>query len=174
MEQNDNPYVYEKPLRPRAAKSVRAIATVGLFAVGTAIGGSAFGAAIAASESTESQGASADQNVNLSVIDSVAETTQAFGNVASAAVAIDQPAAPIVQLPLDSAKPKAGELAITLPALPDQKFSNFSSATPSAGAGGNGSYGYGDFDDHDDDDLYKAGGNHDDDDDRDDDDDHDD
>jgi hypothetical protein len=151
MEQNDSPYVYEKPLRPRAAKSVRALATVGLFAVGTAIGGSAVGAAMAASESTDLQSTAADQNANFSVIDPVAETTDSFGN-AAAAVAIDQPESQIVQLPLQS--------AITLPALPDQNFSNFSSATPSSGASGSGSGGYSYGEDDDDDDRYESRANY--------------
>jgi hypothetical protein len=163
MEENNSPYVYEKPLRPRVAKRVRAFATVGLFAVGTAIGGSAFGSVLATSQ--EPQAETADNaNANVVVVDpATASATDAFGNVAAAVDPV--PAEPIVQVPLQQAKPNPGERALSLPVLPDQNFSNLSSATPSAGSGsqGAGSYSYGERearvghdDEDDDDDRYES------------------
>jgi len=165
MEENNSPYIYEKPLRPRGSKSIRAIAAVGLFAVGTTIGGSAFGAALGINQ--EAQTVSADvANANLVLVDP-AETnvdTDSFGNVTAAAV---DPISTetIVQVPLQQAQPKPSERALSLPVLPEKNFSNLSSATPSAGSGsqGSGSFSYGQrearigHDDYnDDDDRYES------------------
>lgn len=164
MEENSNPYIYEKPLRTRGSKSVRTIAAVGLFALGTTIGGSAFGAALGINQDAQTESADA-ANANLVVVDP-AETnvvTDSFGNVSAAA--IDPiPVEPIVQVPLQQAQPKLSERALSLPVLPEQNFSNLSSATPSAGSGslGGGSYSYGErearvsHDEDDDDDRYES------------------
>ncbi|MFM2030991.1 MAG: hypothetical protein RI927_611 [Actinomycetota bacterium] len=42
MENNDSPYVYEKPLRAKGARFTKAVTAVGLVAFGTVIGGGAF------------------------------------------------------------------------------------------------------------------------------------
>ncbi|MEY4639843.1 MAG: hypothetical protein RLY13_841 [Actinomycetota bacterium] len=164
MEENNSPYIYEKPLRPRGSKSVRAIAAVGLFAIGTTVGGSAFGAALGINQAAETETADA-ANANLVVVDPV-ETkvdTDSFGNVAAATVD-PVPAEPIIQVPLQQAKPKPSERALSLPVLPEQNFSNLSSATPSAGSSGQGggSYTYGErearagHDEDEDDDRYES------------------
>jgi hypothetical protein len=164
MEENSSPYIYEKPLRPRGSKSIRTIAAVGLFAVGTTIGGSAFGAALGINQEAQTESADA-ANANLVLVDP-AETnvdTDSFGNVTAAAV---DPISSetIVQVPLQQAQPKPSERALSLPVLPDQNFSNLSSATPSAGSGsqGGGSYSYGErearvsHDGDEDDDRYES------------------
>lgn len=129
MEENNSPYIYEKPLSPRRSKRVLSIASLGLFAVGTAIGGSAFGATLGLGDQNTTETATATDASDIVVDD---QTVDPAADASAASIDVDS-ADPIVSVPLRHAKPQSAEQTLSLPALPVQNYSNLSSATPSAG-----------------------------------------
>lgn len=131
MEENNSPYIYEKPLSPRRSKRVLSIASVGLFAVGTAIGSSAFGSTLGLGDQNTTDTTSATDASDIVVVDPAVDPA---ADASAASIAVD-PAAPIVSVPLRHAKPQSAEQTLSLPALPVKDYSNVSSATPSAGGG---------------------------------------
>ena len=131
MENNDSPYVYEKPLRARRVKGSKrlpAIAALGLVGLGGIFGGGAFANGLV--DSTKSVNASGENTTPDVVVDA---------SNPSVAISADS-AAQIVSLPLQEAKPKPNSAAVSLPKSVGQTFGNTSSATPSAGSG-SASYG---------------------------------
>ena len=131
MENNDSPYVYEKPLRAKRVKGSKrlpAIAALGLVGLGGIFGGGAFANGLVDSaKSVNASGATATPDV---VVDA---------SNPSVAISADS-AAQIVSLPLQEAKPKPNSAAVSLPKSVGQTYGNTSSATPSAGSG-SASYG---------------------------------
>ena len=145
MENNDSPYIYEKPLRSERlgqgavrSKRLAKLSALGLVGMVGIFGGSAI-----ASNVVTSSRAAADASVNST--DSVAAQDSA-NPVADQSVlaeaAVDLPAvasansanAPLISVPFQEAKPKSNSVKVQLPALPNQSFGNTSSATPSSGA----------------------------------------
>lgn len=149
MENNDSPYVYEKPLRVRGAKFTKGITALGLVAFGTVIGGGAFANSLVAEGSNESQ---TDPDLAVLAGNGSAQNINADSQTNSASQDSGSNAG-IVSVPLQQAAPKQNSAAIQLPALADQSFGNTSSATPSAGGSQSGSSAgsYYDYEDSDDD-----------------------
>jgi hypothetical protein len=156
MENNDSPYVYEKPLRANGARFTKAVTAVGLVAFGTVIGGGAFANSIVAEAETQPQ-----KPVVAAVNDAAQEVASGAPTVLGASQADVNSA--IVAVPLEQSAPNKNSAAIELPVLANQSYGNTSSATPSAGGSQSGanSSGYSayeddeddeDSDDHDDDD----------------------
>ncbi len=111
MENNDSPYIYEKPLRSelkQRSKRLAGFSALGLVGMVGIFGGSAI--------------ANTD-----AVVDPV------VASVAIAGEADDE--LPVISVPLQEAKPKPNSVKVELPALPNQSFGNTSSATPSVGSG---------------------------------------
>lgn len=126
MENNDSPYVYEKPLRAKRVKGSKrlpAIAALGLVGLGGIFGGGAFANSLV------------DSAKSVSASDALtAPDVVSDASTASVAVNADS-AAQIVSLPLQAAKPKPNSAAVSLPKSVGQTYGNTSSATPSAGSG---------------------------------------
>lgn len=125
MEDNNNgPYEYEKPLKPRQSKRLGFVAGLGLFGVGTVLSSSAFGANLFPANSdsanqTETTDATYEQTGDEVAPVASDEATQ---------VAPQQVRVPLARVE----KPKSA--AIALPALPKTDFANTSNATQAAGS----------------------------------------
>lgn len=112
MENNDSPYIYEKPLRSelkQRSKRLAGFSALGLVGMVGIFGGSAIANTV---------------------------VTPAAANAANDtdAVAVVK-TSPVISVPLQEAKPKPNSVKVELPALPNQSFGNTSSATPSVGSG---------------------------------------
>lgn len=133
MENNDSPYIYEKPLR--SARTKRSQRLAGLSALGlVGMVGVFGGTALANSFVGEKSGDNilpvagsdfASALPTASVANNVAPTT----NDSSAASA-----ASFIAVPLQSAQPANNSIKVNLPSLPSQSFGNTSSATPTSGS----------------------------------------
>ena len=136
MENNDSPYIYEKPLRSQLgqrSKSLAGFSALGLVGMVGIFGGSAIAnTLVASSPATTANEANAVDLVEppISYTDSLGETSVAAATVDS----VSDPV-PLVSIPLQEARPKPNSVKVELPALPDQAFGNTSSATPSVGSG---------------------------------------
>lgn len=139
MENNDSPYIYEKPLRSELKKRSKRLA--GLSALGlVGMVGIFGGSAIANTITTVTQEGSAAGVDVVDVADIQTDPVPATEdpNVVQASLqeSSAEPA-PVISVPLQEAKPRPTAPKIELPALPTQNFGNTSSATPLAGSVGN-------------------------------------
>lgn len=144
MENNDSPYIYEKPLRSerlgQGANSTKRLAKLSALGLVGMVG--IFGGSAIASNVVTSSRAAADANVNAN--ESVAapdSSTSVTGDPILTQASVDPAAssagtsnAPVVSVPFQEARPKSNSVKVDLPALPNQRFGNTSSATPTAGA----------------------------------------
>lgn len=143
MENNSSPYVYEKPLRSTNSKLNRSLAAVGLVAIGTVIGGSAFASSVineAAADTGAQVTDSVISNTTPVPVEDVSNLPETANPVAGATVdnVLVSPVDPIITIPLEQAQPKKNTAAIQLPALTSGSFGNTSSATPYASTGSGG------------------------------------
>ena len=148
MENNESPYIYEKPLSPKRPKRTFAIAAASLAGIGSVVGGTAFASAVvgiatASQDITPISSASGQDPQILT-----AEPTQ-LGELPTET---PRPVAN-TSIPIASSKPNSSVPQVQLPAIAPTDWANLSSATPSAGAanGTNGSIGYENENDDDDD-----------------------
>ena len=141
MEKIDSPYIYEKPLRQKRSSRNRTIGALGLVALGTIIGGSAFASSVI-NEAVADTGA---QGIDPVVLNTDATSVTEVADINSGAVEGQSPFSSafaespevdpidsIISVPLEQAKPKRNSAAIDLPALANNSFGNTSSATPYA------------------------------------------
>jgi len=168
MENNESPYIYEKPLSPKRPKRTFAIAAASLAGIGSVVGGTAFASAVvgiatASQDITPISSASGQDPQILT-----AEPTQ-LGELPTET---PRPVAN-TSIPIASSKPNSSVPQVQLPAIAPTAWGNLSSATPSAGSwnGTNGAGEYEDGKDYDDehedredhDDEHEDRGDHDDD-----------
>ena len=140
MENNDSPYIYEKPLRSSSSKSVKrakrlaGLSGLGLVGVVGIFGGSAFAnTMVASAKASEPEGVSAPEaRVEQS---SVTNQNLLTDEPSSSAPSADS----VLQLPLQQAQPKPNAVKVQLPNLPSQSYGNTSGATPTAGSYATGS-----------------------------------
>jgi len=135
MENNDSPYIYEKPLRSKRSSQGKGIFALGLVALGTLVGGGAFANSVVAG------GVNQDQtNSDLVVLagdDATNDSNaKASRNLVAQSSEVSNDA--IVSVPLQQAEPKQTTAALELPGLANQSYGNTSSATPSAGGSQSG------------------------------------
>ena len=136
MENNDSPYIYEKPLRSENKKRTKRLAglsTLGLIGLVGIFGGSAIAKTLV-SASAETPVKESDA---LEVVEANPQNLDAPGDQLISAASVEpisDPAA-LVSIPLQQVKPKPNSQKIDLPGIPDQSFGNTSSATPSVGSG---------------------------------------
>lgn len=117
MENNDSPYLYEKPIRTR--KQSRGTRVAGLTALGLVgavglFGGTALASTIAPNNMT------ADK-----------ETESNFSAASLTAQAANQA---VIAFPVTATEPKPNSIKVQLPELSSLSFGNTSSATPSSGS----------------------------------------
>jgi hypothetical protein len=136
MENNDSPYIYEKPIRSglkQRSKRLAGLSTLGLVGMFGIFGGSAIAnSLVAANPATASNEADAVEMVDP-LIDNTDSSVDPLVSAATAEPTSDP--APLVSIPLQEAKPKPNSVKVELPALPNQSYGNTSSATPSVGSG---------------------------------------
>ena len=136
MENNDSPYIYEKPIRSglkQRSKRLAGLSTLGLVGMFGIFGGSAIANSLVTSNtSTTANGADAVEIVDP-LIDSTDSSVDPLVSAATAEPTSDP--AQLVSIPLQEAKPKPNSVKVELPALPNQSYGNTSSATPSVGSG---------------------------------------
>jgi hypothetical protein len=144
MENNDSPYIYEKPLRSerlgQGAKRTKRLAKLSALGLVGMVG--IFGGSAIASNVVTSSRAAADANVNANELVAASDSTTAVtgdpilteASVDPAASSASTTNAPVISVPFQEAKPKSNSVKVDLPALPNQSFGNTSSATPTAGA----------------------------------------
>ena len=108
MENNDSPYIYEKPLRSErlGQGAVRSKRLAKLLALGLVGMVGTFGGSAIASNVVTSPRAAADETASTN--ESVA--------------AQDSASAPVISVPFQEAKPKLNSVKVELPALPNQSF----------------------------------------------------
>ncbi len=153
MENNDSPYIYEKPLRSelraqgvKRGKRLAKLSALGLVGMVGIFGGSAIASNVA---SATRASADADRSVNNALGTSDTEILDGDSVLTEAALDSAQSAdsnsanAPVISVPFQEVKPKSNSVKIELPALPNQSFGNTSSATPSVGSSGSGGIGGG-------------------------------
>ena len=147
MENNDSPYVYEKPLRAKGAKFTKAVTAVGLVAFGTVIGGGAFANSVESEADSQTPqpiiASGNDSNPNDAITSQVESASNSDSGLNAAIIAV----------PLEQQTPTKNSAAIELPGLTNKSYGNTSSATPSAGGSQSGSNitSYQDFEDEDED-----------------------
>lgn len=170
MENNDSPYIYEKPLRNSDKKRGRGIAALGLVALGAVVGSGAFAQVLEADASTSTQLADGSATVSTAEPTEPDSILLVDGNQVTSATTTSAQN-PIVAVPFEQAEPKKDSAAIELPTISNSSYGNTSSATPSAGGtqtGSNlGTYQSRDHEDSDDssEDRHESQDDHDDDDD---------
>lgn len=138
MENNNSPYVYEKPLRTSNKKRGRGIAALGLVALGAVVGSGAFAQVLEADAATENQ-SSADSVVVTATDSAQPDAIEVVDANQVTNATVSDISSPIVAVPFEQTKPKKNSAAIELPALSSNAFGNTSSATPSAGGAQTGS-----------------------------------
>lgn len=152
MENNDSPYVYEKPLSSARPKRALAIAAVSLTGIGSIIGGTAFASAVVSSVSARENvmPISSASGTSFATIDEETGKAKRDGNQISAA-------AIATSIPLLTVEPTKSSPQVQLPAISTTDWGNLSSATPSSGSGNasGGQASYSEDQDHDDDDDYE-------------------
>lgn len=147
MENNDSPYVYEKPLRAKGARFTKAVTAVGLVAFGTVIGGGAFANSVEAEAEPQNPqpiiASGNDSNPNDAISSQVESASNSDSGLNSAIIAV----------PLEQQTPAKNSAAIELPGLANKSYGNTSSATPSVGGSQSGSNitSYQDYEDEDED-----------------------
>jgi hypothetical protein len=156
MENNDSPYVYEKPLRAKGAKFTKAVTAAGLVAFGTVIGGGAFANSVESEADPQTPqpiiASGNDSNPNDAISSQVESASDSDSGLNAAIIAV----------PLEKLTATKNSAAIELPGLTNKSYGNTSSATPSAGGSQSGSNitSYQDFEDEDEDE-YEDGERHD-------------
>lgn len=147
MENNDSPYVYEKPLRAKGAKFTKAVTAAGLVAFGTVIGGGAFANSVESEADPQTPqpiiASGNDSNPNDAISSQVESASNSDSGLNAAIIAV----------PLEQLTATKNSAAIELPGLTNKSYGNTSSATPSAGGSQSGSNitSYQDFEDEDED-----------------------
>ena len=156
MENNDSPYVYEKPLRAKGAKFTKAVTAVGLVAFGTVIGGGAFANSVESEADPQTPQPIIASGNDSNPDDAISSQIESASNSDSGLNAA------IIAVPLEQQTPTKNSAAIELPGLTNKSYGNTSSATPSAGGSQSGSNitSYQDFEDEDEDE-YEDGERHD-------------
>ena len=127
MENNDSPYIYEKPIRSglkQRSKRLAGLSTLGLVGMFGIFGGSA----IANSLVTANPATASNEADAVEMVDPLITNTDS-------SVEPSSDPAPLVSIPLQEAKPKPNSVKVELPALPNQSYGNTSSATPPVGSG---------------------------------------
>jgi len=147
MENNDSPYVYEKPLRAKGAKFTKAVTAVGLVAFGTVIGGGAFANSVESEADPQTPQRIIASGNDSNPDDAISSQVESASNSDSGLNAA------IIAVPLEQQTPTKNSAAIELPGLTNKSYGNTSSATPSAGGSQSGSNitSYQDFEDEDED-----------------------
>lgn len=156
MENNDSPYVYEKPLRAKGAKFTKAVTAVGLVAFSTVIGGGAFANSVESEADPQTPQPIIASGNDSNPDDAISSQIESASNSDSGLNAA------IIAVPLEQQTPTKNSAAIELPGLTNKSYGNTSSATPSAGGSQSGSNitSYQDFEDEDEDE-YEDGERHD-------------
>lgn len=142
MTENNSPYEYEKPLKPRQSKRLGFIASLSLLGVGSTFVGSAIASTAISTNSADSF---APDSINANIEDTNAAVDPNFSNgdvtasdqlAATSPQSITEPApSNNVAVPPVKAAPSKSSTQLTLPVPAPRDFGNVSSATPSAGAG---------------------------------------
>lgn len=117
MENNDSPYLYEKPIRTRKqSRGTRVAGLTALGLVGTVglFGGTAIASTIAVNNQTTD------------------EPTGSNFSAASASTQADNQS--VIAFPVTATEPKPNSIKVQLPELSSLSFGNTSSATPSSGS----------------------------------------
>ena len=138
MENNNSPYIYEKPLRSANKKRGRGLAALGLVALGAVVGSGAFAQVLEPDASTQNQ-PTADAPVVTASDSAQPDVTEVIDANQVNNATVSDISTPIVAVPFEQTKPKKNSAAIELPALSSNAFGNTSSATPSAGGAQTGS-----------------------------------
>lgn len=117
MENNDSPYIYEKPLRAglkQRSKRLAGLSALGLVGMVGIFGGSAFANTLAAANPATAT-SEADP---VEIVDPLIENTDISGDplVSTATVEPTSEPAPLVSIPLQEAKPKPNSVKVELPA----------------------------------------------------------
>jgi hypothetical protein len=133
MENNDSPYVYEKPLRAKGAKFTKAVTAVGLVAFGTVIGGGAFANSVESEADPQTPQPIIASGNDSNPDDAISSQVESASNSDSGLNAA------IIAVPLEQQTPTKNSAAIELPGLTNKSYGNTSSATPSAGGSQSGS-----------------------------------
>jgi hypothetical protein len=136
MENNDSPYIYEKPLRSelkQRSKRLASLSALGLVGMVGIFGGSAIANTLVPAKPATT----ANEAEAVAIVDPLIDNTDSSGGpvVSSATVEPTSEPAPLVSIPLQGVKPKLNSVKVELPALPNQSYANTSSATPSVGSG---------------------------------------
>jgi hypothetical protein len=150
MENNDSPYIYEKPLRSSRTKRSQRLAglsALGLVGMVGVFGGTALANSFVAEKPNETSLPLAGSS-----FDSPTEAAVAVVNVAAVENDTNSVTNPsLISVPVQLAKPANNSVKVNLPSVPSQSFGNTSSATPASGSylGGSSSpASYEDSDDH--------------------------
>ena len=139
MENNESPYIYEKPLSPKKLKRAFAIAAASLAGIGSVIGGTAFASSVVgiATASQDITPMSSASGLDPQIL--TAEPTQLGELPTETPRPVANTSIPIASSKLTSSIPQ-----VQVPAIAPTDWANMSSATPSAGAanGSNGNVSY--------------------------------
>lgn len=139
MENNNSPYVYEKPINRNLVRRFSGLAGLGLVGVVGLFGGSAIASTVIdatpANSSSDPVVLKAETTTEITSTSPEVLVDPATSPVASATLETDD-RDPIVSVPLQEARPKPNSVSIQLPAQSATDWGNTSSATPSAGSSG--------------------------------------
>ncbi len=147
MENNDSPYIYEKPLRSSRTKRSQRLAglsALGLVGMVGVFGGTALANSFVAEKPNETSLPLAGSSFN-----SPAEAVVNVAAVENDTNSVTNPS--LISVPVQLAKPANNSVKVNLPSVPSQSFGNTSSATPTSGSYSGGSSSpasYEDSDDH--------------------------
>lgn len=147
MENNDSPYIYEKPLRSSRTKRSQRLAglsALGLVGMVGVFGGTALANSFVAEKPNETSLPLAGSSFN-----SPAEAVVNVAAVENDTNSVTNPS--LISVPVQLAKPANNSVKVNLPSVPSQSFGNTSSATPTSGSYSGGSSSpasYEDWDDH--------------------------
>ena len=137
MENNDSPYIYEKPLRSelkQRTKRLAGLSALGLVGMVGIFGGSAIANTVVSSAAATT----ANEADAVEIVDPQIQNTDTPGDPLASLATADPEASDsssVIAVPLQEAKPKPNSVKVELPALPNQSYGNTSSATPSVGSG---------------------------------------
>jgi hypothetical protein len=137
MENNDSPYIYEKPLRSeirQRTKRLASLSALGLVGMVGVFGGSAIANTVVSTSQADATVENETSDVIATQPDELVIATDPLTSAATVEQIVAEPA-PVISVPLQSAKPRPSAPKVELPALPTQSFGNTSSATPSVGSG---------------------------------------
>lgn len=144
MQNNDSPYVYEKPINRDRSRRFSGIAALGLVGVVGIFGGSAIASNVFTPTTTNSDPVVLDAETTApdsaaALVDPMigsSEISLIDPAVTSSVIETDDDMDQIIAVPLQSAKPKPNSTSIELPALTATDWGNTSSATPTSGSYG--------------------------------------